>query len=161
MIADVIHDDTGLPDEQSRLLAVSLVGMAQVSARFWLADGRRASPSEDAATLVAGLAWRGIRGYPRTDEQRTDPPTRTSARHHRRSSDGGQDRRAERHPRARHRHRRVDAEDVEKLVAEALAGERRARPSPTPRAARSSSPATSSPTSRSATGVTGQVGFRS
>src|SRR5688500_4853343 len=30
-IATVIHEDTGLPDEQSRLLAVSLVGMAQVS----------------------------------------------------------------------------------------------------------------------------------
>ena len=41
MIADVIHDDTGLPDEASRLLAVSLVGMAQVSARFWLAETRR------------------------------------------------------------------------------------------------------------------------
>ena len=27
-IAKVIHEDTGLPDEQSRLLAVSLVGMA-------------------------------------------------------------------------------------------------------------------------------------
>jgi AcrR family transcriptional regulator len=35
-IAEVIHEDTGLPGEQSRLLAVSLVGMAQVSARFWL-----------------------------------------------------------------------------------------------------------------------------
>jgi hypothetical protein len=23
---------------------------------------------QEAATLVAGLAWRGIRGYPRTDE---------------------------------------------------------------------------------------------
>jgi AcrR family transcriptional regulator len=66
-IAEVIHEDTGLPDEQSRLLAVSLVGMAQVSARFWLdADG--VISQEDAATLVAGLAWRGIRGYPRNDE---------------------------------------------------------------------------------------------
>jgi AcrR family transcriptional regulator len=63
MIADVIHDDTGLPPEQSRLLAVSLVGMAQVSARFWLSDPGRIQKS-DAAALVAGLAWRGIRGYP-------------------------------------------------------------------------------------------------
>ncbi len=67
MIAEVIHDDTGLPDEQSRLLAVSLVGMAQVSARFWL-DTDGSIRQEDAATLVSGLAWRGIRGYPRTDE---------------------------------------------------------------------------------------------
>ncbi|MBA3780415.1 TetR/AcrR family transcriptional regulator [Nocardioides sp. InS609-2] len=70
MIADVIHDDTGLPDEASRLLAVSLVGMAQVSARFWL-SGAGASgdiTQNDAAALVAGLAWRGIRGYPLTDD---------------------------------------------------------------------------------------------
>ena len=67
MIAHVIHDDTGLPDEASRLLAVSLVGMAQVSARFWLADGSSIS-RDDAVALVAGLAWRGIRGYPLTDE---------------------------------------------------------------------------------------------
>jgi AcrR family transcriptional regulator len=67
MIAHVIHDDTGLPDEASRLLAVSLVGMAQVSARFWLAEGNGINRSE-AAALVAGLAWRGIRGYPLTDE---------------------------------------------------------------------------------------------
>ena len=66
-IAKVIGEDTGLPEEQSRLLAVSLVGMAQVSARFWLdADGSIAQG--DAATLVAGLAWRGIRGFPRTDD---------------------------------------------------------------------------------------------
>lgn len=63
MIAHVIHDDTGLPDTASRLLAVSLVGMAQVSARFWLTEaGGIGRP--DAAALVAGLAWRGIRGYP-------------------------------------------------------------------------------------------------
>ncbi len=67
MIAHVIHDDTGLPDEASRLLAVSLVGMAQVSARFWLSEAAGITKS-DAAALVAGLAWRGIRGYPLTDE---------------------------------------------------------------------------------------------
>ncbi|MGY2702478.1 AcrR family transcriptional regulator [Nocardioides sp. HB32] len=65
-IAHVIHDDTGLPDDASRLLAVSLVGMAQVSARFWLSDPGAISKS-DAGALVAGLAWRGIRGYPRAD----------------------------------------------------------------------------------------------
>ncbi|MEP6817643.1 MAG: TetR/AcrR family transcriptional regulator, partial [Marmoricola sp.] len=76
LITHVIRDDTGLPEEQARLLAVSLVGMAQVSARYWLADtdgspeGNTVSgiSREEAATLVAGLAWRGIRGYPRTDE---------------------------------------------------------------------------------------------
>jgi AcrR family transcriptional regulator len=71
LIAHVIHDDTGLPDEQSRLLAVALVGMGQVSARFWLQDRLQGSVTieqDTAAGLVAGLAWRGIRGYPRTDE---------------------------------------------------------------------------------------------
>ncbi len=67
MIADVIHDDTGLPDEASRLLAVSLVGMAQVSARFWVTDAAGISRA-DAVALISGLAWRGIRGYPLTDE---------------------------------------------------------------------------------------------
>lgn len=67
MIAHVIHDDTGLPDEASRLLAVSLVGMGHVSARYWLAENGGLTQSE-AAALVAGLAWRGIRGYPLTDE---------------------------------------------------------------------------------------------
>jgi AcrR family transcriptional regulator len=67
MIADVIHDDTGLPAAQSRLLAVSLVGMAQVSARFWMAEPSGLSRPA-AVELVSGLAWRGIRGYPLTEE---------------------------------------------------------------------------------------------
>ena len=67
MIADVIHDDTGLPDEASRLLAVSLVGMAQVSARFWISEAAGIDQAQ-AVELVSGLAWRGIRGYPLTDE---------------------------------------------------------------------------------------------
>ena len=67
MIADVIHDDTGLPGEASRLLAVSLVGMAQVSARFWISEAAGINQAQ-AVELVSGLAWRGIRGYPLTDE---------------------------------------------------------------------------------------------
>jgi hypothetical protein len=70
MISDVIHDDTGLPAEASRLLAVSLVGMAQVSARFWVSEASRSSEltQDQAVELVSGLAWRGIRGYPLTDD---------------------------------------------------------------------------------------------
>jgi hypothetical protein len=67
LVAAVIRDDTGLPEEQSRLLAVSLVGMAQVSARFWL-DDRHGIGQREAADLVSGLAWRGIRGFPRTED---------------------------------------------------------------------------------------------
>jgi AcrR family transcriptional regulator len=69
LIARVIADDTGLTAEQSQLLAVSLVGMGQVSARFWLTESGSIDQAE-AASLIAGLAWRGIRGYPRTDEHR-------------------------------------------------------------------------------------------
>ncbi|GGF40105.1 TetR family transcriptional regulator [Marmoricola endophyticus] len=71
LITEVISEDTSLPTEQARLLAVSLVGMAQVSARYWLStqdDGSSSTSRADAAALVSGLAWRGIRGYPRTDE---------------------------------------------------------------------------------------------
>jgi AcrR family transcriptional regulator len=68
LVARLVREDTGLPDEAARLLAVSLVGMAQVSARFWLTEAGGISRS-DAAALVAGLAWRGIAGYPLSDEQ--------------------------------------------------------------------------------------------
>jgi AcrR family transcriptional regulator len=70
LIAPLIQDDTGLPGAQARLLAVSLVGMAQVSARFWLDERLHEHAGIDqhqAAALVAGLAWRGIGGYPITD----------------------------------------------------------------------------------------------
>ena len=67
LIAVVIAEDTGLPQPASQLLAVSLVGMAQVSSRFWLQEDGDLSQA-DAAALVAGLAWRGIGGYPKTDE---------------------------------------------------------------------------------------------
>jgi AcrR family transcriptional regulator len=62
-IAKVIREDTNLSDPEARIVAVSLVGMAQVSARAWLAEGRPI-PQKDAARLVASLAWRGIRGFP-------------------------------------------------------------------------------------------------
>lgn len=63
MVAEVIAEDTGLPAEAAQLLAVSLVGMAQVSARFWL-DEKTDITLEQAAELVSGLAWRGIAGHP-------------------------------------------------------------------------------------------------
>ncbi|MEZ5160148.1 MAG: TetR/AcrR family transcriptional regulator [Marmoricola sp.] len=63
LIAEVIEEDTQLPSIQSHLLAVSLVGMGQVSARFWL-NSPGDIGQDEAAALVAGLAWRGIRGYP-------------------------------------------------------------------------------------------------
>ena len=67
-IAEVIEQDTGLPHEAALLLAVSLVGMGQVSARFWLQGGGTID-QDAAASLVSGLAWRGIGGSPRPDAQ--------------------------------------------------------------------------------------------
>lgn len=68
LVAEVIADDTGLPEEAARLLAVSLVGMAQVSARFWLSETSGIS-LDQAVTLVSSLAWRGIGGYPKSDSE--------------------------------------------------------------------------------------------
>ena len=76
MIADVIHDDTGLPG-RAVPAARGLPGGNGPGQRAVLAGRRRRATidaSEDAAALVAGLAWRGIRGYPRTDEHLTRPP---------------------------------------------------------------------------------------
>jgi len=66
-IAEVIHDDTGLPPAESELLAVSLVGMAQLSARYWLTSDPPIS-QQQAVRIVSGLAWRGIRGFPRSED---------------------------------------------------------------------------------------------
>jgi len=65
--SEVISADAGLSKEQSMVLAVSLVGMAQVSARYWLSSEASSLTQKQAADLVASLAWRGIRGFPRTE----------------------------------------------------------------------------------------------
>src|SRR5690625_2073696 len=65
-VSTIIGEDTGLPDEESFLLAVGLVGIAQVTARFWLRSGG-SIPRATAAELVATLEWRGIRGFPKRD----------------------------------------------------------------------------------------------
>lgn len=70
LIAEVIHDDTGMAKAGSHLLAVSLVGMGQVGARYWL-DNNSTLSKDEAVQLAIGLAWRGIGGFPRTDEDRT------------------------------------------------------------------------------------------
>jgi AcrR family transcriptional regulator len=63
-ITDTITADAGLDEDKARLLAVGLVGLSQVSARFWLAHHRTMS-REDAVSLTATLAWRGIgAGFP-------------------------------------------------------------------------------------------------
>jgi AcrR family transcriptional regulator len=65
--AAVIAEDTGLPEAEARLLGAGLAGIAQVTARSWAANGEPL-PKEQAIDLVASLAWRGIRGFPRAEE---------------------------------------------------------------------------------------------
>jgi AcrR family transcriptional regulator len=65
-IAEVIADDTGLPADVAQLLAAALVGMNQVSARFWLESVPTIS-QQQAIDLITRLAWRGIRGFPRQE----------------------------------------------------------------------------------------------
>ena len=77
-IAEVIHEDTGLPGPAAHLLAVSLVGMGHVGARNWLSADSQLSRAE-AIELAAGLAWRGIGGFPTekptSDKRSNDTPS--------------------------------------------------------------------------------------
>jgi AcrR family transcriptional regulator len=65
-IAEVIAADTGHDSERSLLLASGLTGLAETSARWWLASKGTVSRDE-AVALMAALAWRGISGFPRRD----------------------------------------------------------------------------------------------
>ncbi|HYP46576.1 MAG TPA: TetR/AcrR family transcriptional regulator [Propionibacteriaceae bacterium] len=69
-IAEVISEDTDLPAAQAKLLGISLVGIAQVSARYWVSAGPDRVGLDDAKELVSSLAWRGIRGFPRVEHHK-------------------------------------------------------------------------------------------
>ena len=65
MVSQFIREDAGVGDAAARLLGVALVGMAQVSSRYWLStDG--AIDKDVAEDLLSRLAWRGISGWPMT-----------------------------------------------------------------------------------------------
>ena len=66
MVSQVVREDAGIPDDEAHLLSVAMVGMAQVSARYWL-DSEGHITREAAEQMVARLAWRGIIGWPRTE----------------------------------------------------------------------------------------------
>ncbi|NQW64605.1 MAG: TetR/AcrR family transcriptional regulator [Actinobacteria bacterium] len=62
-VSAVISLDTGLPREASMILAIGVIGSAQITARHWLdRDGKL--NREQAANLVTNLIWRGISGFP-------------------------------------------------------------------------------------------------
>jgi AcrR family transcriptional regulator len=65
MVSRFIREDAGVSNEEAHLLGMALVGMAQVSARYWLSTGQ-AIPKDAAEQLIARLAWRGISDWPLT-----------------------------------------------------------------------------------------------
>ena len=66
MVSQVVREDAGISADEAHLLSVGMVGMAQVTARYWLTSRDRI-PREAAEQLVARLAWRGISGWPRSE----------------------------------------------------------------------------------------------
>ena len=54
-------DVEGLSAAERRQLAHGLVGLAEGTSRLWVAEGGE-EPPEQLASLVADLAWRGLRG---------------------------------------------------------------------------------------------------
>jgi AcrR family transcriptional regulator len=75
-LAEVIAADTDLPDADAHLLGMALTGMAQVSARYWLSRGDRV-PREEAARVIGQLAWRGIGGFPKSEQAEQAALTRS------------------------------------------------------------------------------------
>lgn len=67
-VSAVISLDTGLPQEAAMLLGVGLIGSAQVTARHWLERDSKLT-RQQATDLVANVIWRGISGFPRSDER--------------------------------------------------------------------------------------------
>ncbi len=63
-ITEPITLDTGVDAARGRLLAAGLVGLSQVSARYWVAQ-ELVVPLAEAVELVYTLAWRGISRFPR------------------------------------------------------------------------------------------------
>jgi len=67
-VSAIISLDTGLPQEAAMLLGVGLIGSAQITARHWLERDSKLS-RQQATDLVSNLMWRGISGFPRTEER--------------------------------------------------------------------------------------------
>jgi len=66
-ITETITADTGVDVERARLLASGMVGLSQVSARYWLQQSPHVSRPE-AIELLSTLMWRGISRFPRQDQ---------------------------------------------------------------------------------------------
>ncbi len=67
-VSAVISLDTGLPKEASMILAIGVIGSAQITARHWLERDSKLS-REQAVNLITSLIWRGISGFPLTQSE--------------------------------------------------------------------------------------------
>jgi AcrR family transcriptional regulator len=66
-VAEAVTADAGLDSERARLLAVGLVGLSQVSARYWL-DNKGSISRDEAVALMSTLAWKGLAGFPLVEQ---------------------------------------------------------------------------------------------
>jgi AcrR family transcriptional regulator len=64
-IAAAITADAGLDEQQAKLIAVGMVGLCQIAARYWLRT-QRAVPKEEAIERLSRFAWKGFAGLPLT-----------------------------------------------------------------------------------------------
>jgi AcrR family transcriptional regulator len=62
-IADAITADAGLDKDQATLIAVGMVGLCQIAARYWLRT-ERAVPKQEAIERLSRFAWKGFAGLP-------------------------------------------------------------------------------------------------
>ncbi len=62
-VSAVISADTGLPKDESMILAIGLIGCTQITARHWLEKGGKIDRTQ-ASNLISSLLWRGISGFP-------------------------------------------------------------------------------------------------
>ena len=62
-VSAVISNDTGLPKDESMILAIGLIGCAQITARHWLERDTKIDRKQ-ASTLITNLLWRGISSFP-------------------------------------------------------------------------------------------------
>jgi AcrR family transcriptional regulator len=71
-VGETIAKDTGSSPAEARLLSVGMIGLAEVAARSWLQSPEQIN-REDAIRLLGNLTWRGISGFPRTDDGAVTP----------------------------------------------------------------------------------------
>jgi AcrR family transcriptional regulator len=64
-ISAVIEEDAGLDKNQSTLIAVGILGLCQIAARYWLRT-ERAVPKHEAIERLSRFAWKGFADLPLT-----------------------------------------------------------------------------------------------